>query len=334
MNTLHINTRKDGVFKAITICDPHMSAHSPEVYKEDYWEILKDTLEKVFRFADKQECDAILWAGDLFHLKTAARNPLWFMTEVVTMFREMQEKGVRHIGIAGNHDVKYGSVAQGLKGQPLEFLIASGMYQLLDWDEAVFATGSKTIRIAGGSYLHGQASHVRDKKKQGADVLITLGHFWFGRQSGEFFGEQIFGPDFLHSGEADIYVIGHHHEDQGIPNMGGKLYFAHGTPSRTGAHKHDIERKLAVGFIEIDDEGIHHKIIRPKVPTVDECMDLEKREIMMAEKQKIDDFLLVFSQSSIDASDPKKMLETLDPNMSKQVKEKVIEYLDSAEQTA
>jgi len=328
------NTRNEGVFKAITICDPHFTAHSPPVYKEDYWTIVKETMEKVFRFAVKEECDAILWAGDIFHLKTAMRNPLWFMTEVVTMFREVQEQGVRHIGIAGNHDVKYGSVAEGLKGQPLEVMIASGLYSLLDWEEWVFATGTQTIRIAGGSYLHGSAQHVRDKKKKDADVLITLGHFWFGRQSGEFFGEQIFGPDYLDSGEADVYVIGHHHEDQGVPEVGGKLYFAHGSPTRTGAHKHDIERRPAVGFITIDEEGVHHKIIRPKVPTVDECMDLEKRKIVLAEKEKIDEFVRIFSESSIDANDPKKMLDIIDPKMPRQVRDKVIEYLDAADQEA
>jgi len=330
----HTNTRTEGVFKAITICDPHLSAHSPPVYKADYWEIVKETLEKVFRFAVEQECDAILWAGDIFHLKTAIRNPMWFMVDVIHMFREVQERGVRHLGIAGNHDVKYGSVQEGLKGQPLEILIASGLYSLLDWEEWVFTTGSKTIRVAGGSYLHGSADHVRNKKKQDADVLITLGHFWFGRQSGEFFGEQIYGPDYLHSGEADIYVIGHHHEDQGVPEVGGKLYFAHGSPTRTGAHKHDIERRPAVGLIEIDDEGIHHKIIRPKVPTIDECMDLERRKVVMAEQEKIDEFVRIFSESSIDASDPRKMLDTLDPNMTVQVKDKVLEYLDAAEQNA
>jgi len=153
-------------------------------------------------------------------------------------------------------------------------------------------------------------------------------------QSGEFFGEKIYGPDYLSQGEADVYVIGHHHEDQGIQDVGGKLYFAHGSPSRTGAHKHDIERRPAVGLLTIDVHGLHHKIVRPKVPTADECMDLEKRKVVMAEQEKIDEFIKIFSESSIDASDPRKMLDTLDPNMTQQVKEKVIEYLDVAEQEA
>ena len=334
IGTIEIKTRNPGVFKAVTICDPHLCAHSPAVYKEDYWTIAKETMAKIFRFAVKEECDVILWAGDIFHLKTPIRNPLWFMTEVVQMLRDVREQGVKHLGIAGNHDVKYGSVSEGLRGQPLEVLYAAGVYSLLDKEEWLFDTGTKKIRVAGGSYLHGSAEHVREKKKQGADYLITLGHFWFGRQSGEFFGEQIFGPDYLHSGETDIYVIGHHHEDQGVPEVGGKLYFAHGSSTRTGAHKHDIERRPAAGFISITDEGVSHKVVRPKVPAVEDVMDLEKREIVMAEKKKIDDFIRIFSQSSIDASDPKKMLDTLALNLDQKVKDRVLEYLDQAEQEA
>jgi len=334
LGTIERKTRTEGIFKVVTICDPHLCAHSPPVYKEDYWTIVRETMMQVFKFAIKEKCDAILWAGDIFHLKTAMRNPMWFMADVIQMLRNTSEQGVKHLGIAGNHDVKYGSVSQGLTGQPLEVLYAAGVYSLLDKEEWLFDTGTKTIRVAGGSYLHGDAEHVRLKKKQGADYLVVLGHFWFGRQSGEFFGERIYGPDFLHSGEADVYVIGHHHEDQGVPEVGGKLYFAHGSPSRTGAHKHDIKRRPAVGLLEIDNNGIHHKIIRPKVPTVEECMDLEKRKVVMAEKEKIDEFLKIFSESSIEANDPRKVLDKLDPNMTQQVKDKVIEYLDAAEQTA
>ena len=55
IGTIEIETRDPGVFKAVTICDPHFSAHSPAVYKEDYWTIVKETMAKIFRFAVKEE---------------------------------------------------------------------------------------------------------------------------------------------------------------------------------------------------------------------------------------------------------------------------------------
>lgn len=334
LGTIEMETRTPGEFRALTICDPHFSAHNPSAYKEDYWPIVRRTMDKLFQFALKERCDAILWAGDIFHLKTAARNPMWFMADVIQMMRDVSEQGVRHLGIAGNHDVKYGSVSEGLKGQPLDVLYAAGVYSLLDKEEWLFDTGTKKIRIAGGSYLHGSAKHVRLKGKKGADYLVTLGHFWFASQSGEFYGEAIYGPDFLHEGETDVYVIGHHHEDQGIQEVGNKYYFVHGSSTRTGAHKHDLNRRPAAGYLCISDEGIKHNILRPKMPEIADVMDLDKREVVMAEKEKIDEFIRIFSQSSIDANDPKAMLDTIDPNMEGQVKEKVIEYLDQAEAEA
>lgn len=332
--TIELKTRTPGHFRAVTICDPHFSAHNPPVYKQDYWPIVLQTMLKIFKFAHENKCDAILWAGDIFHLKTAIRNPLWFLTEVISLFRHASEQDIIHLGIAGNHDVKYGSLAEGLEGQPLHVLSTAGYYNLLDRTEYLFDTGSKTIRVAGASFLHGSAKPLLAKKRQGADYLVTLGHFWFGSQSGEFFGEVIYGPDYLDAGETDIYVIGHHHEDQGIQEVGKKVYFAHGSPTRTGAHKHDLERRPAAGFMDISDSGIEHSIIRPKMPKIDDIMDLETRKVVMAEKEKIEEFVKLFSESGMDASDPRKILDTIDPNMDAQLKSRVLEYLDAAEAEA
>jgi len=343
LNTIEIETRTPGHFRAVTICDPHFSAHNPPVYKQDYWPIVLDTMLKIFKFAHEKECDAILWAGDIFHLKTAIRNPLWFLTEVIGLFRDASEKGILHLGIAGNHDVKYGSLAEGLEGQPLHVLATAGCYNLLDKNEYLFEIRNEDVldtkkttkvRVAGASFLHGSAKPLLAKKKQGADYLVTLGHFWFGSQSGEFFGEVIYGPDYLDAGETDVYVIGHHHEDQGIQEVGKKVYFAHGSPSRTGAHKHDLERRPAAGFLDISAAGIEHSILRPKMPEIADVMDLETRKVVMAEKEKIEEFVKLFSESGMDAGDPRKILDSIDPNMDAQLKSRVLDYLDAAEAEA
>ena len=60
-------------------------------------------------------------------------------------------------------------------------------------------------------------------------------------------------------------------------------------------------------------------------------MDLEKRKVVMEEKEKIDEFVRVFSQSTIDAGDPRSILDSMEGLEGTKVREKVIEYLDAAE---
>lgn len=323
-----IGTKKPGWAKFVAINDPHFCAHNPAVYKTDYWTLTKESLRKVFKFAKDQDADAILWSGDLFHLKAASRNPLWFISEILDLMREPQ---IPMIGIAGNHDIKFGSIEEGLEGQALDILIKAGVYHLLDRQEVVFDAGNHTTRVAGGSYRHAKAEYVRAKQKKGANRLITLGHFWYGPQSGEFFGEPIYGPDYLDTGETDLYIIGHHHEDQGVQTHGSKQYASVGSLSRTGSHKNDLERRPAALFVETTEQGITTKIVRPRVPAADEIMDLEKRAQVMQEKEEIQEFLTALNTAKLTTTDPRKILEELKP--TDKVRERVLKYLSDAEAT-
>jgi len=228
------------------MCDPHFSAHSPTSYKVDYWELVQSTIAQIAKFSKDKDVDAICWAGDIFNLKASSRNPLKFMGEVVEMFQSFGD--IPHVGIAGNHDVLYGSL-EGLNGQPLDLLIKTGIYHLLDRQPIrIFSDiqnsnlKGPTLTVKGESYTHGKADGVKALIKDEGKYLMGVGHFWFGPHSGEFFGEKIYGPDFLDNSEVDIYLIGHHHEDHGVHFINDKHYIVHGSISKIGAHKHDLDR--------------------------------------------------------------------------------------------
>jgi len=70
------------------------------------------------------------------------------------------------------------------------------------------------------------------------------------------------------------------------------------------------------------------------MPDIADIMDLETRKVVMAEKEKIEEFVKLFSEAGMDANDPRKILDSIDPNMSAQLKSRVLEYLDAAEAEA
>lgn len=319
-------TRTEGTFRAVAINDPHLSIHNPPAYKVDYWDVLKTSLRTVFKFAITNKCDAIIWAGDIFNLKSAHRNPLHFIAECMQL---MNEHGLPNLGIAGNHDIKFGHIEQGLIGQPLEILWRAGCYRLLDEQEWLFDAGDHTVRIAGASYRHGHGTTAKEKTKKGATHLVTVGHYWFGPQSGSFFGEPIVGPDLLGQGETDLYVIGHHHEDQGVLEFGGKKYASVGSVTRTGGHANDLSRRPAALFIETSAEGIQTKILRPKVPDPETIMDLDRRKQILAERKEMQVFIESLHNTNLEAADPRAMVEAAE--VDQETKDRVLSYLERAE---
>lgn len=320
---------KTDTIRIITICDLHLSPHNPTVYKVDYWKLMKSTLNQLFAFAIKNEVDVIAVAGDVFHLKSGSRNPHWFIAETLNLLKIPEEAGIQVVGIAGNHDVKFGSAETGLEGQPLDVLIAAGRYQLLDKEELLIE-GKSVVRIAGSSYKHARAEGARDKKKDKDEILITLGHFWFGPATGEMYGEPVFGPEFFDGSDTDVYVIGHHHEDQGIHKRGKKQFVSHGSFTRTGAHKHDIERRPAAGLIEIDKGPPRITVLRPNVPPAKDVMDLSRRKQIMEEKEEMTEFISSLQETIMTVVDPKEILLEVAPN--EQIRERALQYLEEAEE--
>lgn len=311
-------------FKALVIHDPHLTHESPPAYKIDYWPLMKSMLEQVRQWGKKQGAHAVLWTGDVFHRKAPTSNPIWFVNEVLDEMNAFQAAGMRNLGIAGNHDVKYGTWELGLKGQPLETLIKADAYQLLD-QEPYRKDGTL---VCGQSYHHGR---VRNWEViTGSDYTIALGHFWFGPASGQFFGEPVYGPDVLGKMNIDAWCVGHHHQDQGHQTVDGTLYLVHGSFTRTGAHEHDVKRRPAVGWIEVDGKEVATKIIRTKFPIPEESMDLEAREEVRKEKEELDRFIDQLQTGSLEEiPTPEGVLKDLE--ITQEVRERSLEYLEKAE---
>lgn len=314
--------------RIIGICDPHFSPHNPTSYKADYWPILKESLRQVFNFALTQQADAIIWGGDLFHLKSAARYSMGFMAEVAALFHQMKLEEIPQVGIAGNHDLRFGSL-EGIHGQPIELLTNAGLYTILDQTELLLHGDNLSVRLAGSSYLHGLAEPTRNKIKQGATHLLATGHFWFGTQTGDLFGEKIYSPEFFDQSEADILLIGHHHEDQGTHRVYNRWYLAAGSITRTGSHANDLIRRPAATYIQITKNETKITVLRPKAPAGDEIIDLEKREQQKKEEREMNEFVESLRAANLQGLDPKLLLEQA--KTTDQVKDRAKHYLDKAE---
>lgn len=332
MDTIIRKAKNPGELRFVAMADAHLCAFDPPSWKISFLEHSQDTLRQIFKFAVKVNADGILWAGDQFHRKSSTNNPLWFVSTIIRLFKEPEEAGIENLGIAGNHDIKFGSIEKGLEGQALETLIAAGVFRLLDAQEYLYEADGFKVRVAGASFEHGRAEGCRDKKKDGADYLISLGHFWFGKASGEFFGEHLYGPDFLGTGEPDLYVIGHHHEDQGVQEEGGKYYVAPGSINRTGGKESDLLRRPAASLITISKEGIKVQVLRPKVREATDVIDLEVRQQVLEERKEMESFINSLHQAEVEATDPDEIMGEM--GLTQEVRDRARKYIEQAEEVS
>lgn len=312
--------------RIVTVLDPHFSPSATPLRKGDWLEETTESFRQILKFAESAGAALIVVAGDIFHLKTPSRNPLWFVNSVIRLFKESK---VPIAGIAGNHDLAFGRI-ESLWDRPIGSLVIAGGMTLLDHDPVIIEMGQTKVRIEGSSYEHGSAEAVRSLRKGDANYLIGVGHFWFGPKTGEFFGEPVYGPDFLNSSEVDCYVIGHHHQDQGILRSEGKTYFVHGSMNRTGMHEDDLKRKPAVGLMTIRETSLEGKVVRLRTKPAEEVFDMEVREEMREEERKLEAFVESLAIQGMSWDDPNTLVEMMP--ISEEVRERAKQYLKTAEE--
>lgn len=315
----------------VTVLDPHFSPVTPSSRSDDFLAATLDAFDQAVRLAVRVKADGIIIAGDIFHLKTGSRNTHAFMKVVIDTFLNVWKQGIPILVVAGNHDLTFGSLVS-LESQPIGVLVAAGAVHLLDHNSVLFESPKFTVRVAGASYDHAKAEGVRDLKAEGATHLVSVGHFWFGPETGEFFGEPVYGPAYFKDSEASAFVIGHHHADQGIPEVGGKLFFSHGSMNRVGSHRGDMERKPSVGLLTVTEEGVTGRIARLKVADADTIFIKAQVKVLQEEKEELDQFMALIAQQITTATDVPGILEEL--ALSQEVRTRVEAYLKSAEEAA
>ena len=114
------------LMKFLLTDDWHLRVTTPEFRSDNYTETLYGKVEQIYRIAKQQQCDYILNAGDLFHQATA---PYSLTQRYMELFLRWNRRGVRHLVVAGQHDMRYHS--SDLTNTPIYTLHVAGAVELL-----------------------------------------------------------------------------------------------------------------------------------------------------------------------------------------------------------
>jgi Calcineurin-like phosphoesterase len=265
--------RRDPVtdFKILCVGDLHFSDRPPSSCTDTYLDDLFNLVAQTTVIADPREgYGAVVWAGDVFHVKTPSRNSHSLVQRVIEAASAYR---VPLFVVPGNHDMSYDRFESILETQPLGTLLRSGACHLLSgWADSP-SWGGQLIEVldpptqVSGLPLYG-VPWLQDWADQDAGpravlaalfdfqdrfsvphprgLVVTHAPFYppglelpYENYPTAVFSAQLNAPGW------DVYY-GHVHEAHGIYQAGCTTFANMGALSRGSLTEHDLTRVVSV----------------------------------------------------------------------------------------
>lgn len=313
-----------GIYRFITRQDCHLSDRPPASRIDDYKQSIFEKLDQIYQMAEERECNAILDAGDFFHVKAPTKNSHELTGEVATQHNKYK---VPVYSIIGNHDVLHGN-AIAVHKQPLGVLFQTNTFhRLVD-------TTFGDVRVIGIDYSLDSNDELKKRCVKGDEkILIAVFHGNVSELS-LFPSEKFYSFRGLSQLDPDVWILGHIHKDQGIHKINDRYFISPGAVSRGALTYDEITRNPKIGYLEIDtDSGeIKAEEIDLKVKDSSEVFDLEVSKKKKEEDGSIDEFIQSLVSIKDESPEDKlnKTIETM--GLAKEVRNMIYHYIEKAEE--
>lgn len=321
-------------FLFITANDIHICDINPRSRIDDFKETILDKLNQIRVICEKQKADAFIIAGDLFNLKNPNKNTHNLVRELIELFKKFKCPVYM---IPGNHDLT-GDNLESLKNQPLGVLFSSEAVHYLNTERSVKITKKGcSVSLVGVPFKDNlDISSITLPPKDTSIAQICAMHIYAGPESGNVFKERLYGYGELLPLDADIFVLGHYHIDQGVQTVGDKHFINLGSISRGSLAEENLEHRPKIGVIKISWDGVSAVTQVESVPLqikpAEEVFDLKKRENEKKELVEIQKFveslIIGTSKSTSKANEVQEIVDTMD--ITKAVKDKVLYFIHEA----
>lgn len=327
--------------KFLTVGDVHIADKPPGARVDDYLQTVLGKLEMVRLAAEKLSTAAVLFTGDIFHLDKAVRNSHNLVRSLIDKLREFP---CPCLCAPGNHDLKNDRL-DSLPKQPLGVLFSSGAMRQLTpegcwgrvyggaqenvyWESKSLDPSGKdqvqyVVKVAATEYNENDPfPKCQAVKRDDADFLITVGHFYSSLEGGDYYGKPCISYRDMSATETDLWVMGHFHNDRGIQLVNGKYFVGLGSLTRGVLDSDSLTRNVKIGLIELQKEGDQVqptlKAIRLPVAPPEEIFDLVRHEEIKAERKAMDSFVQDLQENfdqaqeiSLDELGPMQLVEVL-----------------------
>ena len=275
------------MIKIIVVGDIHNMGNNPSCRKDFFPETLDKKLNEVVEITNRENADAILLTGDLFHTPDTAN-------QIVKNFgQHLLRINCPKFSLIGNHDI-YGGNINSSERSKIGLLEAFGVLNLLkDKNPVYLEKDNVKVQITGQSYVsdidtaEDKLKYYCIKKEEDINCAIHLIHGFLIDTSLPFPHTSV---NEIKDTEADITISGHLHYpfEKVIDN---KLFINPGALGRITASKTELRQPFILK-IEINEESYQvEKIFLNSAPDFKEVIDRSKLKEDLKEIYNLEDFI-------------------------------------------
>jgi hypothetical protein len=276
----------------LLIPDVHLSDRPPSSCTDTYEDDLFDLLRQAAAFAP--HCEAVIFAGDLFHIKAPSRTSHRLVQRTMEAIRAF---GIPAWIVPGNHDMSNDRLDSIHLSQPLGVLIRSGVLRLLDgW--MVDPRDSQAMPVYGVPWLQHWTDAAVSEALAGYQMASTPGlvvtHAPLYPPGQELKWEHYPALEFAEAmGGKGFCFYGHVHEPHGawpiVPSNQGVVFCNNGALSRGSLHEYNLERQ--VGVTVWDSETGSFDFVPLQARPASEVFRLKEHEEAVTMEGRLDEFL-------------------------------------------
>lgn len=271
------------------LSDIHATRRPPGQCTESYWPDLLDLLRQAARLAGVRKLDAVVLAGDIFHLKGPARTG---HDVVQDLLRVLSSFPCRVLGVPGNHDMQHDRIESVRAGQPLGVLFESGVLEELGgWAGGNLPLyGVPWLQKWSAETISDVAAEFRERVFSRTLIATHAPIYPPGKENPYECTPASWWADAFEDGSMGHGLFyGHVHEPHGVYEVAGTRFCNNGALSRGSLDEYNLERQ--VGMTVWDQGTGGFEFVPLKARPASEVFKLEQAAADKTRKADITEFL-------------------------------------------
>jgi hypothetical protein len=288
--------------KVLLVGDVHLADRPPSIRTEAYSDHILKKLDFLIGVIRDRKPDAVVFAGDVFHVKAPSRTSHALMSDLIFI---LQQYECPVFVVPGNHDMRHDRLDR-LRDQPLGVLIQSDMVMQLsrtDWVCGLPLFGVPWLQ----DWQKELPQYMDDWQRSSAQLLVTHAPIVKPGEDRPFEVIDATAWASLMSRGGDVYY-GHMHDPDGAYEAapdGANMPFIfcnQGAISRGSLHESTLARKPAVTIYDSELDGVarFERVEVPHRPAA-EVFRLTEKNVEDEKTERLDEFLTSIGSTSLEA---------------------------------
>lgn len=314
--------------QALVVGDIHLADRPPSIRTDAYAEQILAKLKQTVDIAHKVDVDVVIWAGDVFHIKTPSRTSHELVQKTCDVMREYKRP---LLIVPGNHDMRHDRLDT-LPEQPLGVLFKAGAIPLVG--DVEMATANGLVRVFGIPYLYDWKrdlpKYMSEWKASKAGLMVTHAPIVPPGETRPF--EIIDASDWstLMERHGEVYFA-HMHDPDGTFVVNETKFCNQGAISRGSLHEKTVLREPSVTIYS--DDPLHETFSKQVLEFLppEDVFRLDVKNATDAKLEKLDTFLTSVQETELEGLSVEQVQAHLDTlELTSTTRGLILELLEEA----